>query len=91
MRAYLVQVTYSYRSRSRTQAKLSGGAEINAAHQQQSGTDDSAATAPVTLTEDSAEASLRSMWPLVFSRDEPVREAVVDAMYNLYLKDGEGE
>ena len=31
------------------------------------------------------------MWPLVFSRDEPVREAVVDAMYNLYLKDGEGE
>ena len=43
------------------------------------------------LVEDPVEASLRAMWPLVFSREEPVREAVVDAIYNLYLRDGEGE
>ena len=33
----------------------------------------------------SAEASIRTTWPLVFSRDEAVREAVVDSMYSLYL------
>ena len=27
---------------------------------------------------------------MVFSREEAVREAVVDAVYNLYLKDGQG-
>eukprot|EP00798_Chlamydomonas_sp_ICE-L_P013439 gene13439-19295_t len=37
-----------------------------------------------------AELGLRAMWPLVFHREEPVVEAVVDAMYSLYCRD-EGE
>jgi hypothetical protein len=45
---------------------------------------------PLLVTEDAVEASLRHMWSLVFSREEAVREAVVDAMYNLYLKDTPG-
>lgn len=34
-----------------------------------------------------AEISLRAMWPLIFSREEPIRTAVVDAWHNLYLND----
>jgi hypothetical protein len=33
---------------------------------------------------------LRSMWALIFSREETVREAVVDAVFNLYLRDPPG-
>ena len=65
------------------QAKLAGGAEVG-------GSLDPAVRGDLMLTDDSAEASLRAMWPLVFSREEAIREAVVDAVYNLYLKDGEG-
>ena len=65
------------------QAKLAGGAEVG-------GSPDPAIRGDLMLTDDSAEASLRAMWPLVFSREEAIREAVVDAVYNLYLKDGEG-
>ncbi|KIY95620.1 hypothetical protein MNEG_12341 [Monoraphidium neglectum] len=34
-----------------------------------------------------AAATLRGMWPLVFAREEGVRTAVLDAWYELYLKD----
>ncbi len=37
------------------------------------------------------EGVLRCMWALVFSREEAVREAVVDAVYSLYLLDPPGE
>jgi hypothetical protein len=30
------------------------------------------------------------MWALIFSREETVREAVVDAVFNLYLRDPPG-
>jgi hypothetical protein len=32
-----------------------------------------------------APGALRAMWPLIFSKDEGVRAAVVDSWYNLYL------
>ncbi len=33
---------------------------------------------------------LRGMWALVFAREEAVRGTVVDALYNLHLKDEPG-
>ncbi|GAX78483.1 hypothetical protein CEUSTIGMA_g5922.t1 [Chlamydomonas eustigma] len=78
------------------QVKLSGGPEIRVAsppEQESSGSQHEAAPLqppPLLMTEDTVEASLRHMWPLVFSREEGVREAVVDVMYNLYLRDGPG-
>jgi hypothetical protein len=34
---------------------------------------------------------LRGVWSCIFSREEAVRGTVVDAMYNLHLKDSSGE
>lgn len=49
-----------------------------------------AAEGELVVVDDSTEASLRSMWALVFSREPAVKEAVVDAVYNLYLAPGSG-
>lgn len=71
----------------------SGGAK------QRRGATSAAAAAPgggdvaegeLLVVDDSTEASLRSMWALVFSREPAVKEAVVDAVYNLYLAPGSG-
>ncbi|GFH33042.1 uncharacterized protein HaLaN_32353, partial [Haematococcus lacustris] len=37
------------------------------------------------------EVALRSLWALIFSREPAVREAVVDALYNMHLKEPPGQ